>query len=1597
MADGKLDLPDDLLPSKFGSDHSSKGWDENSEEKGLVALLDDTKDQPTSESSIPLSPQWLYSKVADAKLLPSGVSVDTRAPNLPQGTTGDSNLKDSWRLDGSQDKKEWRRTAPDHESNRHWREEERETSLLGRRDRRKDDRRTDISSTMDVPENRNLLSSERRQDVSSRSPGLESRRDSKWSSRWGLEDKEKDSRNEKRTDAKKEDAPSEKQALASGGRLSSERDNDSRDKWRPRHRLEVHAGGPASYRSAPGFSLDRGRVERSNVGFTAGRGKSQSVSVIGAHPVDKNKTFNAYCYPRGKLLDIYRKQKIASNFDTLPDDMDHSSTITQKEIVEPLAFAPPDAEEEAILGDIWKGKTTSSDVICDSFRDTSEKTQCFSVNREDSVESGKKAAVNNNYQGNHAGTFYASDSQMIMTKGMNSSIGAPRYVTPSDIDVANALGADKEIDGSTNYMDGLVSFDNQPVADMKMDKDSNLKDNVSSMQFGVGSGFPEGSNSLFDFQSLQPTLGHNQTNVEGNNETHSPESIIPPEELSLCYLDPQGVIQGPYLGIDIISWFEQGYFGTDLPVRLANAPDGSPFQELGELMPHLSTASGSSSSVGAITRMQIPDHFEGSMEDTVSSSASAPKLKGSAIGHDQQQFLSAFETSGTNFQLRGGPSQSYPSEHQSSEDQKLHKFAVADADEIIFSGRPGSSGVEPLKVSAELQDPFGNPENHLSVANEFSKTNVPSHQGDELLQEVWPDDRRNVVFNRNIHRGSTGSRPLSHREEEHNGLDLVQHLMSQRFPNEPLQEKNHFFHHLPQSTGFGVERSHSFDLMPSKNLNQQHSIHHSSPHMEHLLELQFEQQRQLELQRQQQELELQRQQQELELRLRQQQQLELRLQQQQQLELRLQQQQQLELQRRQQQQLELQLRQQQQLELQWRHQQHLELQQQQQLEIQRQQKLRHHQIKLLQQLEQQHLQRQHSQANQLLLDQLMQHKISDPGYGQHIPDAARDNLLDQVQLQRHLIDLQQNSHASGHLDSSLEQIIQAKINQSAAQGQQADFLDFMTQAKFGNMLPSEHQLRLQEEQFQAQQLSRALSQQLGMEGDRQLAGSWSVDEVGPFVRNPSIHPQAQSVGLNDSDLHQKRISSFEDQFSNLKRNLALREQQQRGTFEPAPTAFARPTLSASAPGMEVNNVNSLDLSDHLYMHSNNQLGPFSSGNHSLGRQLSGDVYTSHPDLIENYQSRQNGQLENSLAEKQMHLLSLEEDLQRRESEVDSSTWTSAGGIHENSKKALMDLLHQKLGIQSMQLSEVDGQYSTSYSRGREAFWPVPEQQASNIPFNQFTDQEVHVNSSFSEGPQNTGSFAEEQSFMLGSGDQFSSSYAGARLTAKSAVDKELLECKEKKNGMKGMISGSGSVSGSEDNISEQVETTLDCGDLQSRTHIRHGSLSTGGNDRLYSNDIGLDKSVGEDPSNDRLLSAVLNGPDKVSQVSSSQNVFSDRNTVPFVKQKNSTGLATQAKRSVGTEASTKKDAVMRRTSSFNDAAASEASSFIEILKKPAHLHGTEAAAYGSALEPSSDAALQAPRSGKKKGKKGRQIDPALLGFKVTSNRILMGEIQGLDD
>uniref|UniRef100_A0A6N2MCP9 GYF domain-containing protein n=1 Tax=Salix viminalis TaxID=40686 RepID=A0A6N2MCP9_SALVM len=1021
MTDGKLNLPDDLILSSKSSDE----------------CLSSFKDQLTVDNTIPLSPQWLYAKTVDAKALTSGASGETRASNsLSLGNSTDNNLKDNWRLDGTQDKKDRRRIASDIESSRRWREEERDTGLLGRRDRRKDDHRVDSVSTRDISENRALSSSDRWHDSNNRISGYESRRDSKWSSRWGPEDKEKGSLTDKRADVEKEDTHSDKQNFGTDNRPTSDLENDSRDKWRPRHRMEVHAGGPAAYRSAPGFGSDRGRVESSNVRFAVGRGRSSNSgnsqigrhlnsSPIGSIPVDKNHTF---CYPRGKLLDIYRKHKTLPSFDSMPDGMEHACPITQETAIKPLAFVSPDAEEEAVLGDIWQGKITSSGGLKNSFRgndDTSNNNTAgsgelplgegnpnSSVNTEEIADSLGKSTFNASGRGIGSEKLDTSmaeeeDSQKDGTQKLTTTIvrDLTDYFAPAVLkkEDSSSFG---ESGPSYNVVE-LKAFEMSSVEDVASKKHLKLGD-IEPTTFEFGSQLPDDSSSLFDF-------------------------ITPLEELSLCYLDPQGAIQGPYLGIDIIAWFEQGYFGTDLPVRLSDAPSGLPFCELGDIMPHLKIKPGYASSTSPSSKLQLSEPVGESSEGSALPPASSLEFKGSAVREELQYASSGLET--------------IPS--------------------VSGQSRPGSIGNPLMTDATDIQSFVSNPPSHPVILNEFSETGMSNHQDETvhpfglLMSELrsnshlrhaqasymassmseghavdlyaerdaalashrsfdsvsdqscytqtWPEDyTKKPLMNPYIDLGSTDARHLFRRQPEFNDFDQ-QHLMSQKMQNE-RQQQNHISHPFLHATELG------FEQMPS-----------------HLIELQLQQQRKLDLQRRQQ-LELQRRQQ-------------LELQHRQQLEH--QRQQQLEHQRRQQ----LEHQQRQQLEHQQRH---LELQQQQQqFELQQQQQQfelqqRHHLMHQQQQQQQIH-QYQMKLQQQQVLEQLLQHQMSDLGYGQGKGDPMRDNLVDQSQFRALLPELQRNLHIPRHLDLSLEQV------------------------KHGNILPSDLQFRHQLEQMQAQELSLARS------------------------------------------------------------------------------------------------------------------------------------------------------------------------------------------------------------------------------------------------------------------------------------------------------------------------------------------------------------------------------------------------------------------------------------------------------------------------------------------------------------------------------------------
>ncbi|OIW02954.1 hypothetical protein TanjilG_13591 [Lupinus angustifolius] len=1601
MGDGNgnnnLNFPDSLFSSKSFDSHSN------------------LKDQLLSDSSIPLSPQWLYSKPVDAK-----------TPTNPAGLNStDPLLKDNWRLEGSQDKKDWRKNAPDVDINRRWREEERDTSLLGRRDRRKDDRRTDITSTS---ENRSLPSDRWHE---SRGSGHDSRRENKWSSRWGPDDKEKDSRSEKKNDIEKEDGHTEKQSSSVSNRAGSDRDPDSRDKWRPRHRLEAQAAGVATYRAAPGFGQEKGRAEGPNVGFSPGRGRANINgnlqigrpplgSSVGSAFVDKNKAIlgksslgvGSYYYPRGKLLDIYRKQKVDPTFESMPSGMEHTSPVTQHGSIEPLAFVAPAAEEEAILEDICKGNITSSEGLGHSFRGKNAGSN-EDISGIGATVGEAKQPSNGNGRKVISGVDTSNDSDKIFIGSASTAGGSLQNVVEEiatfqegkqkHVPTIDAHGRDASSGSNTedvmihrNKVVESETFDSYqgPIPAFQGHANQDSIQSIAASE--ISSNLPDDSCSFLDFSSLQHAPSINQQDLKINEKTYLFESVTTPEELSLCYLDPQGIIQGPFLGIDIILWFEQGFFGIDLPLRLSDAPEGSSFQELGEIMPHLKVKSRLGSESNLTTQSEPSDAIGRNLKGDVHSF----DYNRSAASDDQPWSSSrpdATSSVGSQSQM---PNQSHHFETKFSDDQYFNNIIAQDEDTVL-SKLAGSNNDNPLMRPVDANASYSRLTG-ITVANEVAGSDTHNSEDDKLhpfgllmselrdashlrpaqssnsslrlgdqghfldplvdrdapfhyqgslggmdnqpsFRETWPDEYGiNRHLNPNVHVGSLEDQFQSHLGPNFNNHDMAEHLMLQKLQKDQLQQQsgmssNHIPSHL---VGSDLERFAGFSVSQSNNSNVQQMIHNSRSYYERLLELQV-QQRQLELQ---------------------------------------------------------------------------------------QQKGMHHQ-QLLQQMKLQP--QQQSQVQQLLFEQLMNQHISDPNFGQSKHDISRD-MFDQVQHRRYLHDLQKNSHSLRHIDPSMEQIIQANMGLNAIQGRQPDLSDILLKARQGSILPSEQQLHFQQDQLQAQKMSMALRQQLGLDGERHFGRSWSVNEAGKLVRNPPNHHQlGHTAGFNVSDIHkqQQRVVPPEEQLNYLGRNLP--EQNQRGFYESNSMLFDR-SAPVSFQGRQLQE-------HHRYVHPTDQLGSLSS-HHTQ----SGDIFGQHLDAFKSSLPGNNGHLENSWIDPRVQLQQLEAVRQRRvlgDASADPSMSASAGSHEESSAQGFMDL-HQKLDLQSTLPSAVDKWHPLS-SRSHDRSWQVseasslvhpfelpPDQVRTNGPFLQRTQSgnssalmhdhlaSMHINEQYNNLGNaeriplrsRSGSLMEGQSLLSSNKDTLYPSYRIPPLTGKSAMEKELLELEiSKGHRHEFMGTVTKSVPGMSD-LSGQVEGTMNSMERPgSVTHSRHISQSSAGGDGgSFGREVGLNTSRVDEVSIDRMppskgFDNALHKRSHVSRVLSSPDVQSDQPST-HVKQNNLMNLASSEGRReppgnssissvADAQAYGKKD-VQFRTNSFSEGAVSE-TSFMDMLKKPV-LPEVDAHAASGAGNESYDGG-QVGRSGKKKGKKGKQIDPSLLGFKVSSNRIMMGEIQRSED
>ncbi|KAL2894713.1 GRB10-interacting GYF protein 2 [Bienertia sinuspersici] len=519
-----------------------------------------------------------------------------------------------------------------------WRDEERDTNPSARRDRwregekeigdsRKTERRADTSRNFGEARR---APSDRWADPN-RENSYDQRRESKWTSRWGPDGKEMD----KWADAGKHgDMPQDKGPSPLLNHGKDEREGDHYRPWRPSSLQSRAKGEPPHHQTqitakeGPMFGHGRGRGDTAQT-FSVGRGRvsygsgNLSNYSVHSHPSGLNSDRgdnghgepSPFRYNRTKLLDVYRLTDLRSSNKIL-DGLTQVSSLTQEEPLEPLALSPPTPEESAILKGIDKGEIVSSGAP-------------------QSSKDGSAGRSSNDHTQSRRIKHGSRDDVSLPPDEVNDKADHAKGATSKNSDFLpeekqmHAYGSNVTIESNENHQ---ISADNKyriPAArddDTALRKGDEVADNRDSGIKGhiyPQSGAPWRSPSLEehakthsrdwfdgrgDIRSRSSEISWSQAPNDHSDEWKNGEdpsvrkhsAVVvdrelesrkllhsSPEDLLLYYKDPQGQIQGPFSGSDIIGWFEAGYFGIDLQVRLVNAPNDSPFSLLGDVMPHL--------------------------------------------------------------------------------------------------------------------------------------------------------------------------------------------------------------------------------------------------------------------------------------------------------------------------------------------------------------------------------------------------------------------------------------------------------------------------------------------------------------------------------------------------------------------------------------------------------------------------------------------------------------------------------------------------------------------------------------------------------------------------------------------------------------------------------------------------------------------------------------------------------------------------------------------------------------------------------------------------------------------------------------------------
>lgn len=246
-----------------------------------------------------------------------------------------------------------------------WRDEERDTNSSIRKDRWRDfDRELGDTRKTERWDNSARSFGELRRAPSGRwtdsgsrdNNSHEQRRDSKWSTHWGPDDKGTDGSREKWMDSGKNGDVPNKGLVPLG---NNRKDEDHIRPWRPSSLQGRSRGEPPHHqtptnRHVPAFSYGRGSGENDHANFSLGQAKNSSggssfdrtmpTVTVSEKGDSVHGESSALKYSRTKLLDIYRMTDVSS-LQNIRHGFTQVPSLTQEEASEPLALCSPNPDE----------------------------------------------------------------------------------------------------------------------------------------------------------------------------------------------------------------------------------------------------------------------------------------------------------------------------------------------------------------------------------------------------------------------------------------------------------------------------------------------------------------------------------------------------------------------------------------------------------------------------------------------------------------------------------------------------------------------------------------------------------------------------------------------------------------------------------------------------------------------------------------------------------------------------------------------------------------------------------------------------------------------------------------------------------------------------------------------------------------------------------------------------------------------------------------------------------------------------------------------------------------------------------------------------